>query len=48
MDLGQECAGSESKRSQGMKIEECSRGMEQEHMVMSRSNRGAEEVGDDS
>jgi len=31
-----------------MKTEGCSREVEQEHMVMSRGNRGAEEVGDDS
>jgi len=30
-----------------MKTEECSRGVEQKHMVMSRDNGGAEEVGDD-
>jgi len=30
-----------------MKTKECSRGVEQEHMVMSGGNGGAEEVGDD-
>jgi len=30
-----------------MKTEDCSSGVEQEHMVMSRGNGGAEEVGDD-
>jgi len=30
-----------------MKTEECSRGVEQEHMVMSRGNGGAEEVDND-
>jgi len=30
-----------------MKTEEYSRGVEQEHIVMSKGNGGAEEVGDD-
>ena len=30
-----------------MKTEECSRGVEQEHMVMFKGNKGAKEVGDD-
>jgi len=47
VNLGQECVGFEGKRSQGMKTEECSRGAEQEHMVLSGGNRGAKEVGDD-
>jgi len=45
--LGQEHIGFEGKRSQGMKTEKCSRGVEQEHMVMSGGNGGAEEAGDD-
>jgi len=47
VDLGQEYIGFEDKRSRGMKIEEYSRGVEQEHMVMSGGNEGAKEVGDD-
>ena len=48
VDLGQECVGFESKRSWRMKTEECSRRVEQGHMVMSRGNGGAEEVNDNS
>jgi len=47
VDLGQEHVGFKGKRSWGMKTEKCSRGVEQEHMVMSGGNGGAEEVGDD-
>ena len=47
MNLGQERVGFKGKRSQGIKTEECSRGVEQEHIVMSRGNGGAKEVGDD-
>ena len=48
VDLGQERVGFKSKRSRGMKTEGCSRRVEQEHMVMSRGNGGAEEVNNDS
>ena len=47
MNLGWERISFKGKRSQGMKTEDYSRGVEQEHMVMSRGNRGAEEMGDD-
>ena len=47
MNLGREHVGFKGKRCQGIKIEECSKGVEQEHMVMSGGNGGAEEVGDD-
>jgi len=47
VNLGREHVGFKGKRSWGMKTEDCSRGVEQEHMVMSGGNRGAEEVGDD-
>ena len=47
MNLGQERIGFKGKRCQGMKTEECSRRVEQEHMVMSKDNGGAEEVGND-
>jgi len=48
VDLGQERIGFKGKRSWGIKTEECSRRVEQEHMVMSGGNGGAKEVGDDS
>ena len=47
MNLGRECVGFKGKRRRGIKTEECSRGVEQEYMVMSGGNGGAEEVGDD-
>jgi len=47
VDLGQEYIGFEGKRSWGIKIEEYSRGVEQEHMVMSGGNEDTKEVGDD-
>jgi len=47
VNLGWECVGFKSKRSQGIKTEDCSRGVEQEHMVMSGGNGDAEEVSDD-
>ena len=46
MNLGWECVGFKGKRSWGMKTKDCSRRVEQEHMVMSGGNRGAEEVDD--
>jgi len=48
VDSGWRQASSKDKRSQRTKTEGCSRGVEQEHMVMSRGNGGAKEVGDDS
>jgi len=47
VNLGWECIGFKDKRHRGMKTEECSRGVEQEHMVMSEGNGGAEEVDND-
>jgi len=47
VNLGREHVGFKGKRHRGMKTEECSSGVEQEHMVMSGGNGGAEEVGDD-
>jgi len=47
VNLGREHVGFKDKRSRRMKTEDCSRGVEQEHMVMSRGNGGAKEVGDD-
>jgi len=47
VNLGWERIGFEGKRSWRMKTEECSRRVEQEHMVMSGGNRDAKEVGDD-
>ena len=46
VNLGREHIGFKGKRSWRMKTEECSSGVEQEHMVMSGGNGGAEEVGD--
>jgi len=46
VNLGWEHVSFKGKKHWGMKTEECSRGMEQEHMVMSKGNGGAEEVGD--
>ena len=46
MNLGRERIGFKGKRRRGMKTEECSKGVEQEHMVMSKDNGGAKEVDD--
>jgi len=45
--LGWEYVGFKGKRSQRIKTEDCSRRVEQEHMVMSGGNGGAKEVDDD-
>jgi len=48
VDLGWKQAGFKNKRSWRTETEGCSRGVEQEYMVMSGGNGDAEEVGDDS
>jgi len=47
-NLEWEQASSEGKRSWGKETDRHSKEVEQEHMVMSGGNGGAEEVGDDS
>jgi len=47
VDLGREYIGFEDKRSRRIKTQACSRGVEQEHMVISGGNESAKEVGNE-